>query len=212
MPDRPIVSPEIDEYLNSLLPEGDEVLREMEELARQRQIPIVGPAVGRFLHLLALSIGARRIFEAGSAIGYSTLWLARAVGPGGKVIYTDGDRRNADQARRYLDRAGMLDRVDVRVGDALELLSEEKGPFDLIFNDIDKEDYPRALRMSVPRLRIGGLFVGDNALWHGRILDKEPDADTKAILEFNRLLYSTPQLHPSIVPLRDGVAVAVKIA
>jgi predicted O-methyltransferase YrrM len=210
MTDRLITSAEIDSYIDLLLPERDDVLREMEEVARQREIPIIGPAVGRYLHLLALSIGAKRIFEAGSAIGYSTIWLARAVGPGGKVVYSDGDRRNADQARRYFERAGVLDRIDVRVGDALELLSEEKAPFDLIFNDVDKEDYPRMLRLALPRLRVGGLFVADNALWHGRVLDESPDAHTKGVLEFNRLLYSTPQLYPAIVPLRDGVAVAIK--
>jgi caffeoyl-CoA O-methyltransferase len=211
MTDRVITSAEIAGYLDSLLPERDEVMREMEEVARQRQIPIIGPAVGRYLHLLALTIGARRVFEAGSAIGYSTLWLARAVGPGGRVVYSDGDRRNAEQARRYFERAGVLERVDMRVGDALELLSEEKEPFDLIFSDVDKEDYPRMLRLALPRLRAGGLFVADNALWHGRLLDPSPDQRTRAILEFNRLLYSTPQLYPAIVPLRDGVAVAMKI-
>jgi caffeoyl-CoA O-methyltransferase len=210
MTDRLITSPEVENYLESLVPERDEVLREMEDVARQRQIPIIGPVVGRYLHLLALTIGAKRVFEAGSAIGYSTVWLARALAPGGKVIYTDGDRRNADQAVRYFERAGVLDRIDVRVGEALELLSEQKEPFDLIFNDVDKEDYPRILRLALPRLRVGGLFVADNALWHGRLFDELPDEKTRAVLEFNRLLYSTPQLYPAIVPLRDGVAVAVK--
>jgi caffeoyl-CoA O-methyltransferase len=212
MTDRLIVAEEIDRYLYSLLPERDEVLREMEEVARQRQIPIIGPAVGRYLHLLALTIGAKRVFEAGSAIGYSTIWLARAVGVGGKVVYSDGDRKNAEEARGYFERAAVADRVDVRVGEALELLSEEKEPFDLIFNDVDKEDYPRVLRSALPRLRVGGLFVADNTLWHGRLFDESPDAHTKGILEFNRMLYATRELYPTIVPLRDGVAVAMKIA
>jgi len=98
----------------------------------------------------------------------------------------------------------------VSTGDALELLSEHKQEFDIIFNDVDKEDYPRVLRLALPRLRKGGLFVTDNVLWSGRVAQKNPDKTTKAILEFNRLLYSTQDLFTTILPIRDGVAVAIK--
>ena len=206
-----ITSPEVDNYLYSLLPPRDEVLKGMEAEATKRNIPIVGPAVGRVLHQLALMIGARTVFELGSAIGYSTIWWARAVGDGGRVFYTDGDRKNADEARRYFEKAGVAGRITVRIGDALELLSEQKQEFDIIFNDVDKEDYPRVLRLALPRLRKGGLFVTDNVLWSGRVADKKnKEASTKAILEFNRLLYSSPDLFTTILPIRDGVAVAVK--
>ncbi len=147
----------------------------------------------------------------GSAIGYSTIWWARAVGEGGRVIYTDGDRKNADEARGYFERAGVADRIAVKVGDALEILSEQKQEFDIIFCDLDKEDYPRAFRLALPRLRKGGLLVADNVLWSGKVAEKNPtEASTKAIQEFNRLLYSSPDLFPVILPIRDGVAVAVK--
>lgn len=207
-----ITSEPVENYLYSLLPPRDQVLSEMEDQAAKRDIPIVGPAVGRILHQLALLSGARNIFEMGSAIGYSTIWWARAVGDSGRVIYTDGDRKNADEARGYFDRAGVAKRVTISVGDALELLSEQTQQFDVIFCDLDKEDYPRAFRMALPRLRKGGLLVADNVLWSGKVAEKNPsEPSTKAIQEFNRLLYASSDLFPTILPIRDGLSVAIKL-
>jgi len=200
----------VDDYLYSMLPKRDGVLAEMEDYATEHNIPIVGPAVARVLQQLALTISARNIFELGSAIGYSTIWWAQAVGEEGKVIYTDGDTRNADRARAYFARAGVAKRVVVRTGDALEILSEEKQEFDIIFNDVDKDDYPRVLRLVAPRLRKGGLFITDNVLWSGRVAKKNPDAQTKAILEFNRKLYDSKEFYTTLLPIRDGLAVALK--
>jgi predicted O-methyltransferase YrrM len=206
-----ITVPAVEDYIYSLLPSRDEVLSEMESQAAKRDIPIVGPAVGRILYQLALIVGAKAIYELGSAIGYSTIWWARAVGEGGRVIYTDGDRKKADEARGYFARAGVSKQVTLKIGDALELLSEEKQQFDIIFNDVDKESYPRVFRLAVPRLRKGGLFVTDNVLWSGKVAEKSPAEDsTRAIVEFNRLLYGSPDLFTTILPIRDGVAVAVK--
>jgi caffeoyl-CoA O-methyltransferase len=206
-----ITVPAVEDYLYSLLPARDEVLTGIEAEAAKRDIPIVGPAVGRILYQLASMIGAKSVFELGSAIGYSTIWWARAVGEGGRVIYTDGDRKKAEEARRYFDRAGVAGRITVKTGDALEILSEEKTEYDIIFNDVDKEDYPRVFRLVLPRLRKGGLFVTDNVLWSGKVAQKNPsEASTKAILEFNRLLYGSPDFFTTILPIRDGVAVAVK--
>lgn len=206
-----ITAEPVETYLYSLLPARDEVLAEMEAAAAQRNIPIVGPAVARVLHQLALISGAKTVFEMGSAIGYSTIWWARAVGDSGRVIYTDGDRKNADEARGYFDRAGVADRITVHVGDALELLSEQKQQFDIIFCDLDKEDYPRALRLALPRLRKGGLLVADNVLWSGKVAEKNPaEASTKAIVEFTRLLYAAPDMFTTVLPIRDGIAVAIK--
>ncbi|MGA9898957.1 MAG: O-methyltransferase [Terriglobales bacterium] len=201
----------VEDYLYSLLPPRDEVLLEIESEAAKRDIPIVGPVVGRILHQLAIMIGAKTVFEMGSAVGYSTIWWARAVGKDGRVFYTDGDRKNATEARKYFERAGVADRITGGVGDALELLSEQKREFDVIFCDVDKEDYPRVLRLVGPRLRKGGLFVTDNVLWSGKVADKKnTEPSTKAILEFNRLLYRSPDLFTTILPVRDGVAVALK--
>jgi caffeoyl-CoA O-methyltransferase len=132
------------------------------------------------------------------------------VGEGGRVHYTDSDPKNAEKARRYFQRAGVADRITVHLGDAIELLSEQKGVFDIVFNDIDKDDYPRVLRLVPPRVKKGGLFITDNALWSARVVDKNPDATTKAIMEFNRQLYASPDFSTTIMPVRDGVAVAVR--
>jgi caffeoyl-CoA O-methyltransferase len=200
----------VDDYLYSMLPKRDAVLTEMEQYATEKSIPIVGPAVARVLQQLALMINARKIFELGSAIGYSTIWWAQAVGEGGTVVYTDGDAQNAERARGYFTRAGVSKQIVLRTGDALEILSEEKQEFDIIFNDVDKEDYPRVLRLIAPRLRKGGLFITDNVLWSGRVAEKNPDARTKAILEFNRKLYDLEDFYTTLLPIRDGLAVALK--
>jgi predicted O-methyltransferase YrrM len=201
----------VDDYLYSMLPKRNEVLTEMEGYASEHNIPIVGPAVARVLQQLALTINARSVFELGSAIGYSTIWWAQAVGENGRVVYTDGDPKNAVRARGYFDRAGVSNRITLHTGDALEVLSEQKQEFDIIFNDVDKEDYPRVLRLVSPRLRKGGLFITDNVLWSGRVAEKSPkDPRTKAILEFNRLLYNSAEFYTTILPIRDGLAVALK--
>lgn len=207
-----ITHPDVDTYLYSLLPPRDEVLAEMEAEATKHKIPIVGPAVASFFQQLVMMTGAKNVFEMGSAIGYSTIWWARAVGDGGRVHYTDGDPKNAEKARRYFQRAGVADRIKIHIGDAIELLSEQKEAFDIVFNDIDKEDYPRVLRQVVPRVKKGGLFVTDNVLWSGRVTNQaNPDAATKAIQQFNRDLYKSKDFYTTIMPVRDGVAVAVRI-
>jgi predicted O-methyltransferase YrrM len=201
----------VDDYLYSMLPKRDEVLEEMESYATKHNVPIVGPAVARVLQQFAMMINAKTVCELGSAIGYSTIWWARAVGEGGRVHYTDGDSRNAELARGYFDRAKVAKRITIHTGDALEFLSEQKQEFDIIFNDIDKEDYPRVLRLVPSRLRKGGLFITDNALWSGRVAHKKPaDAQTKGIVEFNRLLCNSPDFFTTILPIRDGLSVAVK--
>ena len=201
---------EVEDYLYGMLPPRDQVLTEMEEEAARNDIPIVGPAVARVLYQLATISGAKRIFEMGSAIGYSTIWWARAVGDGGRVIYTDGDPKNAETARRYFNRAGVSRRIGIQVGDALEILSEQKELYDIIFNDVDKTDYPRAFRLALPRLRSGGLFITDNVLWKGKLSQPNPDVTTKAVLEFNKLIYGSKDLFTTILPIRDGLAVCVK--
>jgi predicted O-methyltransferase YrrM len=168
--------------------------------------------VATFFQQLVRMTGAKTVFEMGSAIGYSTIWWARAVGEGGRVHYTDSDTKNAEKARRYFQRAGVADRIKIHIGDAIELLSEQKQEFDIVFNDIDKEDYPRVLRLVPPRVKKGGLFVTDNVLWSGRVTESKPtEASTKAIQEFNRQLYASKDFFTSVMPVRDGVAVAVRV-
>lgn len=204
-----IVDPEIEKFILGLLPARDAVLAEMEEQARQREIPIVGPAVGALLDVLVRLSHAKRIFELGSAIGYSTLWLARAAGPGAEVHYTDSSAARADEARRYFERAGVADRIRIHVGDALEELGRVPGEFDFIFNDVDKTGYPTVLEAVPSRLRAGGLFVTDNALRHGGVLDPR-DAASRAVLDFDSKLFASKEFASCIVPLRDGLTIAVR--
>jgi caffeoyl-CoA O-methyltransferase len=206
------IEDDVEQYLYELLPERDAVITEMERYAEENRVPIIGPAVARLLALFAQVSGAKRIFEMGSAIGYSTIWLARAAGPKGKVHYTDGNPENAKRASAYFRRAGVAKRIDVQVGDALELVKKTPGQFDLIFNDVDKHQYPDALRAALPKLRKGGLFITDNTLWSGKAARPAApdDAATLGVQEFNRLVYAAKELYPVLIPLRDGVTVCRK--
>jgi predicted O-methyltransferase YrrM len=204
---------DVDAYLYELLPERDEVISEMERYAEEHRVPIIGPAVARLLSLFAQVSGAKHIFEMGSAIGYSTIWLARAAGPKGKIHYTDGDPANAQRAREYFRRAGVAKRINVQVGDALELVKKTPGKFDLIFNDVDKHQYPDAVRAALPKLRKGGLFITDNTLWSGKAARPAApeDANTRGVQELNRLVYASKELYPVLIPLRDGITVCRKL-
>lgn len=208
-----ITHPALNEYLYALLPARDPVLQEMEALASERDIPIIGPMVGRILYQLVRLVKAKRVFEMGSAIGYSTLWIARAAGGNSVVYYTDSDPENARQAERFFERAGVRDRIQILSGDALELLDQTPGTFDVIFNDVNKEQYPQVFHKAVPRLRQGGLLLADNVLWSGRVTQprQDQDAATRGVVEFNRLIYSCPELFPTILPVRDGFAVCEKL-
>jgi predicted O-methyltransferase YrrM len=203
---------DVEQYLYGMLPERDAVISEMERYAEEHRVPIIGPAVARLLALFAQVAGAKRIFEMGSAIGYSTIWLARAAGPKGKVYYTDGDPENAKRASEYFRRAGVAKRIKVQVGDARELVKKTPGKFDLIFNDVNKDQYPEALRAALPKLRRGGLFITDNTLWSGKAARPAPadDTATLGVQEFNRLVYASKELYPVLIPLRDGVTVCRK--
>lgn len=205
-----IINPEIERYMESLLPARDAVLQEMEEQAAKRDIPIIGPSVGRVLAQLVMISKAKRIFELGSAIGYSTIWLARAAGPEAEVHYSDSSEENAREAAGYFKRAGVAHLIQVHVGDALTSLAHTKGEFDLIFNDVNKDGYPAVLDAVPSRLKSGGLFVTDNTLWHERVLNPRETSDL-AVTAFNRKLYDSAQFFTTLLPLRDGVSVAFKL-
>lgn len=206
-----ITNPNIVEYLLSIAPERDKVLQEMEKYALERTFPIVGPLVGKFLYLLTLATHPRRILELGSGFGYSAYWFAKGVGKEGEILGIERNKENADRALEYLKRGKFTTKINFRVGEALEIIDEVDGQFDLIFNDIDKHQYPKIFRKIIPRLRKGGIFITDNVLYSGKILERKPDADTAGILTYNRLITSSRDITTSIIPIRDGVAISVKL-
>ncbi len=206
-----IVHPDVDRYLHELASPHDPVLREMEVLAYERKFPIVGPQVGRLLHILAVSCRARRVIELGSGFGYSAYWFARAVGPEGSVIFTDGSPERAREAAGFLERGGLRDRVRIEVGDALEILDRVGGEFDIVFNDIDKDRYPEVLERAAAALRHGGLLVSDNMLWYGTVLDDAPEeASTRGVKELTRRLFDSPDFTSVLLPVRDGVSISIR--
>jgi caffeoyl-CoA O-methyltransferase len=205
-----IVNPEIDRYLHELANPDDPVLREMEVLAAERSFPIVGPQVGQLLYLLARAISARNVIELGSGFGYSAYWLARAVGPHGRVILTESSEESANEAADFLERGGLLDRVRIEVGDALKIIDRIGGEFDIVFNDIDKEFYPEVIARAAAALRPGGLLISDNMLWYGTVLQRHAEQpSTRGVQEMTRLLYASDEFETVLIPLRDGVTVSI---
>lgn len=210
--------PEVEAYMRSLLERYDEpVLLEMEREGAERRFPIIGRLVGVTVELLARSVGARRVFELGSGFGYSAYWFARAVGPGGEVHCTDGDPENEARAMDYLSRAGLADRIRWHVGDAVAALETADGWFDVIYDDIDKEGYPDAWRAARERIRVGGLYLCDNVIWSGRAFGMNVESDRDrvtgdAVALHNRMIAEDERYVSSIVPTRDGLMVALRVA
>ncbi len=190
--------------------DDDPVLADMHREAKERGFPIVGPEVGRLLYQVARISGARRVFEMGSGFGYSTLWFARGVGPEGRVYHTDGDPENTLRAREYLDRAGVLDRVVFSTGDAREILPRTPGEFDIVFMDIDKEQYPDGYRLFRDRIRPGGMAVVDNLVWSGKPAEGRDDPATAGVREYLNLMWKDPEFLSSLMPVRDGVGLSLR--
>ena len=206
-----IVNPEIDSYLERLTPAEDDIIKEMEEYAERNKFPIVGPLVGRLLFQLAVLCGAKNVIELGSGFGYSAYWFAKAVGADGTVVFTDASHENARMADEYFGRAGMKDRLEIITEDALSVLRESRGGFDIIFNDIDKEHYPAVVDPAYEKLRKGGVFITDNVLWSGRVLTDDASPGTEGVREFTRKLLGHGGFFTTVIPLRDGVSVSVKL-
>ncbi len=221
-----IVNPAVENYMRTLQIRHDEpVLLEMEAEAEANDFPIINRLVGVTVELLARSVGARRVFELGSGYGYSAYWFSRAVGPGGEVHCTDGDPANEDKALRRLGRAGLAEPIRWHAGDAVTHLEASEGEFDIVYDDIDKEGYPDAWRAARDRIRVGGLYICDNVLWSGRVTGAGEFTDdrlgrplawqrstTEAIVEHNRLIAEDERYLSTIVPTRDGVMVALRLA
>lgn len=206
-----IVRPSIERYLESLETTRDAVLIEMERQAVERDFPIVGPVVGRLLSVLAQSIQATRILELGSGYGYSAYWFARALPADGELILTEKDPANSNQAEAFFRQGGVRCRLRFLVGDAFEILDGLPGDFDIVFNDVDKAEYPTAFHKGVPRVRKGGYFISDNMLWGGRVTHIAEHPTTRGVQELIRLLFQASNLVTSLLPVRDGVSVSLKL-
>lgn len=206
----PVNFAKVHEYLLSVTPRRDAVLSSMERRAAKHNFPIIGPLVGRFLYQMAILTQARSIFELGSGYGYSAYWFSKAMGKKGKIILTEGDQSNLDRASSYFKKAKLESKFSFHCGDAREIIADYRGPFDIILNDIDKDQYPDTINLVAPRLRLGGLFITDNTIWHGAVTYPQPDKVTRAINEFNRRMYADKRFFTTILPLRDGLTVAIR--
>ncbi|CDM64892.1 O-methyltransferase [Pyrinomonas methylaliphatogenes] len=201
------------EYLETLLPASEALLREMEEYAAVNRVPIADREVALFLDITARAIGARRALEIGMAIGYSTIFLARATGEGGTVITIETKDEMIARATDYLERAGVRDRVLIERGRALDVLPQlEAGSFDLVFIDAAKREYGDYLDQSLRLLRPGGVVIVDNLLWKGQVAKDFQDEETQALRDFNRRFVSDERLRAIVIPLGDGLGYGIKIA
>ena len=203
----------VQEYLTSLVPPREPELRKMEEIAEKNDFPIIGPACGYYCYHLARMIQANSVFELGSGYGYSTAWFAKAVreNGGGVVHHTVWDDELSKRAQGHLSTLGLADLVEFHNAEAVETLRQTPGPFDIIFNDIDKEGYPDSLPVTKEKLRHGGILIIDNMIWHGQTLDpNDHEASTEAIRRFTRDITTDLDWIISLIPARDGMIVAYK--
>jgi predicted O-methyltransferase YrrM len=203
----------VQEYITSLVPPREPELQKMEEIAEKNDFPIIGAACGYYCYQLARMINARSIFELGSGYGYSTAWFARAVkeNGGGIVHHTVWDDDLSKRAQEHLSALGSADLVRFHNAEAVETLRQTPGPFDIIFNDIDKDGYPDSLPVIKEKLRPGGLLIIDNMIWHGQTLDpNDHESTTEAIRRFTREITTDPDWIVSLAPMRDGMIVGYK--
>ena len=211
MPD--LISKDVRDYVDALVPARPSELEAMEAYARAENFPIIGPACGHLCYQIARMIGARRIFELGSGFGYSTAFFAKAVreNGGGEVHHVVWSEGLSARARGHLAALGHDGIVRYHVGEAVAELGAADGPFDLIFNDIDKDGYPASLPAIEEKLRAGGVLIIDNMLWGGRIFDPaDLSPDTEGVREFTRRITTSDRWTTSLVPLRDGMIVGLK--
>jgi predicted O-methyltransferase YrrM len=205
------LTPPLEDYMESLLPKRDAVLTRMEREYESNNVPAVGPFVGALLLLLARTAGARRMLELGTATGYSGAWLLQSS-PEARLVTLELDPARAAEARRNLADAGLAGRAEVLEQDALDYLRQGGESFDLVFNDLlnsfpSEEAVRECFRLSLERLRPGGLLIADNALRRGEVVKPQGQGARNVVL-WNRLVADDPRLDCSLIPLRDGVSVA----
>ncbi len=206
----------VERYLAGINRREDAVLDQIAAEGRQLDLPIVHPETGRLLQVLVAAMGARRVLEIGTAIGYSTVWMARALPADGLLISFERQSDRAARARANFERAGVADRANVMIGDAARLVWKVSGPFDLVFQDGDKMQYEPLLDRLLDLLRPGGLLVADNALWRGEVIPgyvqrpHYPREETEALAAYNQRLATDPRVLSIVLPIGDGVSLAAK--
>jgi caffeoyl-CoA O-methyltransferase len=203
-----ITDPKINDYLMKLSFEDDPLMLEMEKIGRERDFPIVDRLVGRLIYLLTQLKEPRLVVELGSGYGYSAYWFAKALGKG-RVVLTEYDRDNVEYAKRVFRSAGLAKKAEFHVGDAVKIASGYHN-IDILFIDIDKHQYPAAIKKLLPNLGRNALVIADNTLWYGRVAGKNRGRDTMGIKRFNEYMFADPAFFSTIVPLRDGVLIARK--
>jgi len=200
------------EYLDGLLTQKDPLLAEMEAYAAEHRVPIADREVARFIEITARITGARKALEIGMAIGYSVVHLVRGMGKQGRVVTIDPSDEMISAATGYLERAGLIDRVEIKRGKALEVMLNIQETFDLLFIDAVKEEYSQYLELGLPRLRTGGVVIVDNLLWGGKVAGGDSEISTVALREFNPYFINHPQLLAEVLSVGDGLGYAVKIS
>ncbi|NIW79678.1 MAG: methyltransferase domain-containing protein [Calditrichae bacterium] len=206
-----IVQPDVDNYLKEFAPVPNPILEEMEAYGKARNFPIVGPMVGRLLVSLIYFGHVHTILECGSGYGYSAMWMALALPENGRITCIEYDEDNIDKGKEFFEKAGLSHKVNFIKGNSLEIVPELSQTFDLIVNDVNKEQYPRLLPIMIRRLRIGGMLISDNVLWKGKVAHQAEDKATESIQEFNEMLYNEKSLWTTLIPLRDGLSVSIKL-
>ncbi len=208
-----LISPQVGEYLETLVPARAGELATMEQYAREYNFPIIGPVAGQLCYQLTRLMGAQHVFELGSGYGYSTAWFAHAVqeNGGGAVHHVVWDQKLSALARKHLAAMGFDSLVHYHVGEAVEALRSHEGSFDIIFNDIDKEGYPASIPIILEKLRPGGLLIIDNMLWSGQIFDESDTSPaTRGVRDVTKLLTDSNHWISTLAPVRDGLIVAMK--
>ncbi|CAN5621098.1 O-methyltransferase [soil metagenome] len=203
----------IQDYLTTLVPERPAEFQTMEDYAKKNNFPIIGPVAGQLCYQVARMIGARSVFELGSGYGYSTAWFAKAIqeNGGGVLHHVVWDEKLSQMARQHLGALGYGEMTRYHVAEAVQTLKQTAGPFDLIFNDIDKEGYPDSLPVIAEKLRPGGVLIIDNMFRGGGIFDaKDHSPSTAGVREFTRLITTDPSWIVTLAPIRDGLIMAIK--
>ena len=201
----------LEQYLSERYWSEDDLLREVRADIEQRGPTIqVSAEAGRLLALLVRAAGATRVLEVGTLFGYSGIWMARELSPGGDMDTIEIEKMHADAAEHWFERAGLADRVTVHRGAGLDVLARLPGPYDVAFVDADKRTYPEYIRLSLERLRPGGIVIADNAIRGGRIVQAGGDVDMKGTRGMHDLLAGDANLVATTVPVGDGLAIAVK--